>query len=347
MSIVPNAIKQAYHRRRLCVRYDNPDRTIVDPNPRYIPAPTISGRYSRARRLAPVWVSSYTDNGSVIVLGPYRELYDDPSRRIRDLSDWYATYGDGHKPAKRGWEWKPEPRMTKGEIEAKRREVARALFPKMPRRVRKLFFSLDVQNALVPVIEGLVHSAILDGTIRDCKADRDDYARTIQYMMYAIAAKYEIGRPGKDNRGSASLVTFIRDSIQNRVIDMRRTRYALKRMGNLFVVPIEGANAGEEGGAESAFAMVSEEIIEDPTRRQHDSDEILDIEAVEKYLTYVARTNTKLTQIVKAFNLLVYDDLSYRDAAKEMKIPEQTFKDRYLEPLRRACRRFGFAPKCK
>lgn len=353
-SSIPAAVKHAYRQRRLRFHADYPDRRIVDPSPRFIPAPTVSGKPRRARKLKTVWVSSFSDNGSTIVLDPYRELYDDPQNGIWDLTDWHTCFGDGSnkrpKRADRGdrsWERRREPELTHEEMEAKRREVARRLFPKMDRKVRKLFFSKEVQGELVPVLESMVRTAIVEHRINDCSADREDYARTIQYMMYAIAAKYDEARPGNENRETASLVTFIKDCLVNRELDMKRSRYAIKRLGDLFVVPIENGCDEDVRADSEAFTMVTAEALEDTTRRQHDSDDILDIEAVEKRLEYVATHDPRRPLIKKAFMLLVYDDLDVVTAAKKLGVTREVFRSRYLEKIRETCISFGFCPKSK
>ena len=83
---VPASVKAACRQRRMRLRADYPDRIIVESGARFLPAPQTESRHRRARKLNPIWVSTYEDDGRRIVLGPYRELYDDPANGIHELS---------------------------------------------------------------------------------------------------------------------------------------------------------------------------------------------------------------------------------------------------------------------
>lgn len=343
---VPPSIRRAWHQRRLRLSADFPDRVIVSAARRFIPAPqrALDGRH-RCKRPT-VWVSSYEDNGQRIILHPYRELYDDPANGIRELSDWYLLFGCVRKSAKRDqskrwWLQKPEEKLSPEEEARKRRELAKKLFPLVKKPVRKMLFSEEVQKELTQTFDCMTQTAIREGRIQDCKADRDDYQRTLQYVCWSLASKYDENRPGNEGRSPASLVTFIKGSLGTKVLDMKRSRYALKRLGDVFTVSIHAeASTGESDSEE--YIMHLDELAEDGRQSIRECDENMDIQSLRAYLA-----SPKGKAYEKAFNLLFLDGLSIEDAAKEMGISYSAFKFNMLRPLRGICRHFGFAPKSK
>lgn len=341
---VPRAVRKAFFRLRMRLESDYPGRIIVCSTPRFIPAPTITMRHTHARRLKPIWVSSYTDNGAKIVVGPFRELFDDAVNGIRELSDWYREFGRVRAPRnrpreKKWWQYEPEPQLTPEEEASRRRELAKKLFPLVKKPVRRMLFSEDVQRELMKTIDCMTHVAIRQGDIQDCKADRDDYRRSLQYACWGLASKYDESRPGNEGRSPASLVSYIKGALDSKIQDMKRTRYSLRKLGDIFTVPLEGGIVKDENG-EDEFIMSLDEAEEDRRHTVHEYDENMDIGVLRAYLASPAGKTYE-----KAFNLLVLDGLSIREAAERMGMAYTTFKLHMLRPLRLICRDFGFAPR--
>lgn len=341
---VPIQIRRAYHQRRLRMEADFPDRVIVSPTKRFMPAPARVIENHRKRRHSSIWVSSYEDNGQKITLHPYREFYDDPSNGVKDLSEWLLLFGDGRKAnrrdqSKRWWLQKPDENLSPEEEAHKRRELAKKLFPLVKKPVRKMLFSEEVQKELMQTFDCLAQSAIREGRIQDCKADRDDYQRTLQYACWSLAAKYDETRPGNEGRSPASLLTFIKNALGTKVLDMKRSRYALKRLGDLFTISIYAVTPDGELDPES-FMMHLDEHAEDGRKSVRECDENMDIQVLRDYLA-----SPRGKRYEKAFNLLFLDGLSIEDAAKEMGVTYSAFKFNLLRPLREICRNFGFAPR--
>lgn len=340
---VPASVKAACRQRRMRLRADYPDRIIVESGTRFLPAPQTESRHRRARKLNPIWVSTYEDDGQRIVLGPYRELYDDPANGIHELSDWYRRHGSVKRTARRQqnrwWNYKADERLSPEDEARKRRELAKRLFPLVRKPVRKMLFSDEVQSELMQTFSCMASTAVNEGLIQDCKADRDDYVRLLQYASWNIASHYDETRPGNDGRSSASLVTFIKSSLGSKVQDMKRTRYALKRLGDVFTVTLTSDPKECENDSES-FVMISDEALEDSSASVRDCDERMDIQSLRDYLA-----SPHGRKYEKAFNLLVLDGLSIEEAAKSMGITYSAFKFNMLRPLREICKKFGFEPK--
>ena len=204
-----------------------------------------------------------------------------------------------------------------------------------------MLFSEEVQKELTQTFDCMTQTAIREGRIQDCKADRDDYQRTLQYVCWSLASKYDENRPGNEGRSPASLVTFIKGALGTKVLDMKRSRYALKRLGDVFTVSIHAeASTGESDSEE--YIMHLDELAEDGRQSVRECDENMDIQSLRAYLA-----SPKGKAYEKAFNLLFLDGLSIEDAAKEMGISYSAFKFNMLRPLREICRHFGFAPKSK
>lgn len=340
---IPAQIKRCYHQSLLSLAFKYPDRQIVKPIPRFIPAPELPAAHKRSLKKVPFWVSGWEDNGTVITVAPYRELFDDPSCGVYDLSNWILAHGDGtsSRPQRenRSDLYRVEPKLSKEEEELKRREIARALFPRMSRKVRKQFFSDEVQSKLSDRIMAMTRTAVVERMIHDCDSDREDYSRYLQYRSYYIASFYEEGKPGKDGRPPASLVTYIKDALVNSEIDFKRNRFRLRSLVDLFPVAIDtcAVDSSEDKGS---YAMISEEALEGRYVSVEDMAEMMDINSLQEYLAL-----PKNAELEKVYNHLVYDGYSQESVAKEMNIPESTFRYRYLEPLRKICREFGFCPR--